>query len=140
MLIPPVITKEPSEASLTNHRRSKSDVSLPAIAPIIATVSRSNSDVKVNQKRNRGNGSFYPAGYQGTIHGLPRTKAYESNYQYKGNDYRMQDEYRLTNKNFYGFTHSIDRNKPRNSKPTYQKEEEPKEEKPKVVCISRVYK
>ena len=57
----------------------------------------------------------------------------------------MQDEYRLTNRNFYGFTHSIDRNKPRNSKPTYQKEEkepkekEPKEEKPKVVVISCVY-
>ena len=97
-------------------------------------VSRSNSDANARTKPRRTNGSFYPAGYQGTINGLPRTKPYESSYQYKGHDYNKSDEYKLTDRNFYGFTHSIDRNKPRNARPTYQKEEKPKEE-PKVGYI-----
>ena len=130
--LPPLAAVEPERtlSSTSSHRRSKSDVSLPAIVPL-ALVSRSNSDMDTRKRSRKGNGSFYPAAYAGTINGIPKAKEYNSKYKYKHNVYQTKGPYSLTDRNFYGFTHSIDKNKPRKRRHSFPQEEEAEpEEKP----------
>ena len=58
-------------------------------------------------------------------------EAYDSKYKYKHNVYQIKDPYGLNDRNFYGFTHSIDKNKPRKRRRSYPRDE--KKEEPIVA-------